>query len=738
MKFLTRSRTVSHFWSDRLHIFLLGLQVFALFHWIGRSEYWSGSAVLLPYSWLYWTKPLVAINLDIVGLVVPVVNNQPMYFAPPVWLEELLLKFAFGSDLTTLFSVVYLIVALAIPYAVFLLYVTVRLTIRLLHITTQQSSGKLKTTVFLINRASVWLYQVFYIPVVLAATRCVALVHPAHGAAAVDSVITIPTVAQTPLAAVGAIVLITYAVIPIFVIGIKVNAHLVHSDRTAHERYIRSKEAEYLCKLSEDYRLADMNLQTSFTRHWVFMLPGWGLLKLVVVVLTVLPVYSIVVTLAALLVLAVPFAVASTFWPVYRSRFLSLQVALASWGIVTNLAITTSRIVSLQNAMLQPVLMFIWLCFINGAVACSIAAVGAVAIIRGDGWPVSDRTLSLTPEIRSLITSIRRSARFIAKMQRTPVLLTPIDEVEFHLFFLHRFWRIARHRRLMFEPTVGALLEDLTRIFHARSSVSMLPNKCLEPVLPYLVPRLQQRAREYILVPRSRTRILTKLLALRMFAEHIKDIREWQPPAPESSVDEDNTLDEFSPLAVTKFVLTDEETTDSAESESAESTDEELADTHAVLAPPLSMVQPPDATPPKVPRLLFSSHGTRSKMGPGQRADDLVEEAEIPTDPKTSARVREIEATLQTLWTEAQDIEEEYAIINNERLDAREKRRLPRLTEVHERIRATQRELDRLVSPNASPRKGSGTGLLLESASGVVLMQELRLGYEENMDDEDS
>ncbi|KAG9395396.1 hypothetical protein J8273_2963 [Carpediemonas membranifera] len=675
------------------------MQIFALLHWIGRSKAWSGTGSIFPYSWLYWTKYILLANLDITGFAAPIVENLSTYVGT--------------SDTLPYVATAHIASFTIIPSVLVALYIVFFVIMHLEDRTTHQASERVRVIVYLFQRGVVALYQYLYLPVLVAAFRGLSMVTTTW----VTSDITVVSGTETYLAVLGGVTVVLFGVIPPLIIASQVAQTLVHADPTSHERYIRSKEAEYICQLSEDVRLAKLHYQSSFTRRWAYMMAGWCFIKLIWAFVVICPIYSMtisIIVLIALMSLLAPFV---SLVYVYRSKFISIALLIVWWNYLINLIFAAAVVASLSSAILQPTLLVIWLTLVNACTAGVVVVVVTLGFIRGDSWPVSNRTLNLTPEIRTMIASIRRSASFVEKMQCTPILLTPIDEVKFHIFFLHRFWRVTRHRRLMFEPTVGGLLEDLTRLFYARKDVSLLPNEILEPELPYLVPRLRQRAREMILIPKRNSRILTKLVVVRMFSEHIKpeNMRPWGEA--QFSSPDDSTQSESESHPVVAFTL--------SSSEESETDDEPSSDTYiagntagtSTGSPAVPTTPTLGRSSPQIPRLLISSHATRPKIN-GRTASELVGADELPSDDEVtmSNRVARIEGDLGVLWREARRLEEEYAYLNDERLDPKSKRRFPELQKVHEEIRLKQRELDALVSPNATPRERKG---LLTSPSDL-------------------
>lgn len=251
-----RSRQVCRFWLEKALILIDGLQMYALIWQLSQPWPW-------PARWLRWTRWINVSNLDLLafratGAAMGATSRPFSLWGQMEWY--------------TLYALAWALV----PYCILAAFHTAK---RL-----WKKTGRRDYLLQGFKWESVLLQvcQVLYLPVGLAVLRLVNC--DEDGTVSVD-----PTVLGTCWSSshVTSVCLIVCTLGGVFLLGFPwllnkiIVAHLIHSDADKHERFLQSKELEFLLGTSETYLELNMPVHASFRRHSIRAPVENCLLKLV-------------------------------------------------------------------------------------------------------------------------------------------------------------------------------------------------------------------------------------------------------------------------------------------------------------------------------------------------------------------------------------------------------------------------------------------------------------------------
>jgi len=300
--------------------------------------------------------------------------------------------------------------------------------------------------------------------------------------------------------------------------------HLLYRSARAHESHLRWKELQYLVGLNDDWATQQMHVTSPFRRAHAHHRAVAAVEKLLLLAVNTFIRDNDGLQGVLYFTSAVLFGVWFIARPVYRNlrtqlMLVALRLMLMYFGVFAMFKATGMR-----NALMIDSALLVWLIIGSTLFGAMYLAVAGVAAWR---WRTGRRTWTTEPRDAQVLSqapwmrTVRAAHELMYRASFVARAMVPVHRMDNAMRRLRVYLDEAKEAGdLVMEWTIVETMEDLAATLKLYRPHSLYPNELLETHMPGFASRVRQRNYERLLLrPRTR-RILTKLLALRVFQVH--------------------------------------------------------------------------------------------------------------------------------------------------------------------------------------------------------------------------
>eukprot|EP01006_Ploeotia_vitrea_P033641 TRINITY_DN65595_c8_g3_i1.p1 TRINITY_DN65595_c8_g3~~TRINITY_DN65595_c8_g3_i1.p1 ORF type:complete len:727 (-),score=357.74 TRINITY_DN65595_c8_g3_i1:57-2195(-) len=475
-------RTVSLYWAEKLWALVYFIQLSALL-WI-MSSAWPW-----PFRWLEWSRWCLLLVLDL-----------PTYFS--------------HASMSFYSNTAHTVLVLLVPAAIYGGYV---FAVKYWY-DAMQGPPPFMPRRLVFEKTAVQLADFLYIPVILAGFRTITC--DDSKLVLIDSGISCFSAPHFVLVIIAGCTALPFALLYPYVLYGYTKPLAVFQSVTMHEKYLQSREIEYLMGINNLYQVDRVYLVSSFRRYFVHYRAGICVQKfLLVAVVHVFGKHMIdLPELQALLftiIVAAP-VVLNFFVRQYRAISTEYQRGVLAWALVIVSMIGIFSAGQVQNAFLVASTLSIILAMIYGTALVLFLVLVIYAYCKKQHWPITLADVdSILDRDMEMVTAINESKRMLDEAFDCPPEMMNKDDVRDQILIIDRFRRSARASGHVLEWTLQDLTEDLAMVLEQIRNVSMLPDEELEDALTDVGPRLRAKQFDRALLHPAKTRMLQKMLVMR-------------------------------------------------------------------------------------------------------------------------------------------------------------------------------------------------------------------------------
>jgi hypothetical protein len=384
----------------------------------------------------------------------------------------------------------------------------------------REEEGRQTVPKVLFKHGAVLLAEFLYVPLLLVAFRL--LVCDGGRVVHIDSALECGGAAHVVLLLLALATAVPFAVaLPLWLRRRTVKA-AVFTSGDAHDKYLRSREVEFLLGLNDYYERDSVYLASSLRRPWAH----WRAVQcaqkaLLVADLTLLgPEVAGAAAQQAqailfCLLIALPPAAAAL---VRRFRCESTQRAASvlEWTLTASALLGALSSKDRRSAFLVDKTLTITLAAINLFGLALFLLTLAWAVARRQRWPVTEADVQrLMLESSDMLAAINEAKQLVHDSVECPPEFTDqarVREAAERLSLLHRRARAEQH---VLEWSLQDLTETVALLHENCRARSLLPNPPLVSLLAGLGPTLTLKSHDALLRPAAKTRMLQGLLVAR-------------------------------------------------------------------------------------------------------------------------------------------------------------------------------------------------------------------------------
>lgn len=312
----------------------------------------------------------------------------------------------------------------------------------------------------------------------------------------------------------------------------------VFDDAAAHERYLASREMEYLVGVNELYEVDRVFLCASFTRRFVQGRAWRCARKLALVAILYALGPDTAGTSAQGLQAAFFCAAVATPWLVrlwhreYRARSSNLLGRVLEACLFANSVVGVFSAGGAKTSLLVDSTLSVLLAMLNLSLLALyvLAAAWSTAVAR-DRWPVTERDVeALLEKDVEMLRLLNEGKRAVDDSAECPGEFVSKRDLGELIRGLDRHRRSALARDHLLAWTLQDMTEELALIYENSQQLSLLPNEGLEGALEGLHDAMRQKQFDRLLLHPAKARALGRLAALRALLgdDYVYgDRREW-------------------------------------------------------------------------------------------------------------------------------------------------------------------------------------------------------------------